>query len=86
MLHTSHACASHAGSNLDSVIMDWKTLPGGPYSRYSMGLTLVHEMGHYFGLYHTFNRGVRYTLFYLCCAVLSYFMYVCMLLPVCIFA
>ena len=33
------------------------TLQGGPYTRYSGGRTLTHELGHYFGLLHTFGDG-----------------------------
>jgi hypothetical protein len=32
------------------------TFPGGKLSSYNMGLTVVHEMGHFLGLRHTFSR------------------------------
>lgn len=40
-----------------AVIIDYRTLPGGPYVRYSEGRTLTHELGHYFGLLHVFGAG-----------------------------
>ena len=32
------------------------TFPGGGYALYNRGMTVVHEMGHYLGLKHTFSR------------------------------
>lgn len=46
------------GSNMQAVIVNQNSLPGGTFSKYSLGYTLVHETGHYFGLLHTFARGV----------------------------
>jgi hypothetical protein len=34
------------------VVIDYRSLPRGSFSNYSMGKTLPHETGHYFNLYH----------------------------------
>ncbi|KAF8596677.1 hypothetical protein BDV93DRAFT_527895 [Ceratobasidium sp. AG-I] len=42
---------------LDGVILQWDTIPGGPSSSYNQGKILVHQVGHWCGLYHTFEGG-----------------------------
>ncbi len=40
---------------LDGVRVHYKTLPGGGIRNFDQGKTLVHEVGHWLGLYHTFQ-------------------------------
>ena len=47
-----------AGSNSDRVVILYSTFGrNAPYSPFNLGRTVTHELGHYFGLYHTFNGG-----------------------------
>lgn len=39
------------------VVVGYGTLPNGKDEGYNLGITLVHEAGHYLGLYHTFEPG-----------------------------
>lgn len=42
---------------MDGVVVSHLVVPGGPDPRYAQGKRVVHEVGHWLGLFHTFHQG-----------------------------
>jgi len=55
LCHLQSECK--AKQSIHGVVLNWKDLPGISVSQPRVGVTIPHEVGHWLGLYHTFQGG-----------------------------
>ncbi|KAG6916489.1 hypothetical protein DXG01_006615 [Tephrocybe rancida] len=55
--YATYPQAYNGDPTLDGVVLANSAIPGGSDPNYNQGKALIHEMGHWFGLYHTFEGG-----------------------------
>lgn len=46
-----------AHPEMDGIVVDFRSFPGGTYERFNLGFTATHEAGHWVSLFHTFQNG-----------------------------
>lgn len=54
---TTFPWQQHKHPRLDGVTVNWRAMPWGTLKRYHQGDTVIHETGHWMGLFHTFQGG-----------------------------